>query len=138
VGFKSREVYECPAATVLITAHRELESMTIERDTLHFKQGFEQKYGELVYYGLWYAPLRRALDAFVAATQARVTGEVRMKLFKGSAVAVGRRSPYSLYRFDLATYDQGDRFDQSLAKGFIELWSLPARVASLSEQEKPC
>jgi argininosuccinate synthase len=135
VGFKSREVYECPAATVLIAAHRDLESITLDRETLHFKQTLEPKYAELIYYGLWYSPLRRALDAFVDATQASVTGSVRMKLFKGSAVAVGRRSPRSHYRHDLATYDVGDQFDQSLAKGFIDLWSLPARVAAMVDRE---
>jgi argininosuccinate synthase len=135
VGFKSREVYECPAATILIAAHRDLESITLDRETLHFKQTIEPKYAELIYYGLWYSPLRRALDAFVDATQASVTGAVRMKLLKGSALVVGRKSPRSQYRRDLATYDVGDQFDQSLAKGFIDLWALPARVAAMVERE---
>jgi argininosuccinate synthase len=135
VGFKSREVYECPAATILIGAHRDLESLTLDRETLHFKQTLEPKYAELIYYGLWYSPLRRALDGFIDATQESVSGAVRVKLFKGNAVVVGRQSPRSQYRHDLATYDVGDEFDQSLAKGFIDLWGLPAKVAAVVDRE---
>jgi len=136
VGFKSREVYECPAAAILIAAHRDLESLTIDREMLHFKQALEPKYAQLIYYGLWYSPLRRALDAFLDASQGSVTGAVRIRLFKGSAVPVGRKSPLSQYRRGLATYDVGDQFDQSLAKGFIDLWALPAKVAAVVERER--
>jgi argininosuccinate synthase len=130
VGIKSREVYECPAAAVLLAAHRDLEGMCLEKELAHFKSLLEAKYSELVYYGLWYSPLREALQAFIDESQKRVTGTVRMKLFRGSCVAAGRKSPYSLYRLDLATYDVGDRFDQKAAKGFIELFGLSARVAA--------
>jgi len=135
VGFKSREIYECPAATVLIAAHRDLEAMTVERELAHYKQTLELKYSELIYYGLWYSPLRHALDAFVEATQQRVTGAVRMKLHRGSCTPVGRRSPYSLYSYELATYDKADRFDASLSKGFVQLWGLSARVAAEAERK---
>ena len=135
VGFKSREIYECPAATVLLAAHRDLESMTVERELAHYKQMLELKYGELIYYGLWYSPLRRALDAFMDVTQERVTGTVRMKLHRGACAAVGRRSPYSLYSYELATYDKADRFDASLSKGFVQLWGLSARVAAEAERK---
>jgi len=135
VGFKSREIYECPAATVLLAAHRDLEAMTVERELAHYKQTLELKYGELVYYGLWYSPLRAALDAFMDRTQARVTGTVRMKLHRGNCTPVGRRSPYSLYSYELATYDKADRFDASLSKGFVQLWGLSARVAAEAERK---
>jgi argininosuccinate synthase len=128
VGIKSRETYECPAAVTLIAAHRELETLCLERSVAHFKTGIEQRYTELIYNGLWFSPLRFALDAFIDQTQQSVTGEVRMKLHKGTCMAAGRRSPNSLYRFELATYDTGDTFDQSLAKGFIDLWAMPAKV----------
>ena len=136
VGIKSRETYECPAAITLITAHRELETLCLERSVAHFKQGVEQKYTELIYNGLWFSPLRLALDAFVDQTQQAVTGDVRLKLHKGTCLAVGRRSSNSLYRFDLATYDTGDTFDQSLAKGFIDLWALPAKVWNVANRER--
>ncbi len=136
VGIKSRETYECPAAMTLIAAHRELESLCLERSVMHFKAGIEQKYTELIYNGLWFSPLRLALDAFIEQTQLCVTGEVRMKLHKGSCLAAGRRSPLSLYRFDLATYDTGDKFDQSLAKGFIDLWALPSKVWNAANREQ--
>jgi argininosuccinate synthase len=128
VGIKSRETYECPAAVTLIAAHRELESLCLERSVMHYKLGVEQKYTELIYNGLWFSPLRMALDAFVDDTQKAINGEVRMKLHKGVCMAAGRKSNQSLYRFDLATYDTGDVFDQSLAKGFIDLWALPSKV----------
>ena len=130
VGIKSREVYEAPGAIALITAHQELENVTLERDLARFKRGVEQRWGELVYDGLWFSPLKRALDTFVGETQQHVTGEVRMTLHAGRAVVSGRRSPASLYDYDLATYDTGDVFDQSLAKGFVELWGLPSKLAA--------
>ena len=129
VGIKSRETYECPAALVLLAAHRDLEALCLERDLAHYKRVLELKYSELVYYGLWYSPLRRALDAFMEAAQETVTGTVRVKLHKGNCIPVGRKSPHSLYRYELATYDQADRFDQSAAKGFIQLWGLSAQIA---------
>ncbi|MHB9024010.1 MAG: argininosuccinate synthase [Armatimonadota bacterium] len=135
VGIKSRETYECPGAITLITAHRELETLCLERSVMHFKAGVEQKYTELIYNGLWFTPLRFALDAFIDNTQQSVTGEVRMKLHKGTCMAAGRRSAQSLYRFDLATYDTGDTFDQSLAKGFIDLWGMSAKVWNLANRK---
>lgn len=130
VGIKSREVYEAPAATVLIAAHRALEALCLPRETAHFKPLIEQKYAELVYFGLWYSPLRSALDGFCAATQEFVTGTVRVKLHKGSAQVVGRRSPHSLYDHGLATYDASDTFRHDSAVGFIDIWGLPTRVAA--------
>jgi len=130
VGIKSREVYEAPGALVLITAHQELESVTVERDLARFKRTVDQRWGELAYDGLWFSPLRRALDAFVASTQQHVTGDIRLTLHGGRAVPTGRRSTASLYDFNLATYDEGDSFDQSLAKGFVELWGLPSKIAA--------
>ena len=127
VGIKSREVYEAPAATILDTAYRELESLVLDRETAHFKQGISAKYAEVVYYGLWYSGLREALDGFVAKTQEKVTGTVRVKLHRGICKAVARKSPYSLYDKSLATYEEGDMFDQSAAEGFIKLWGLPFR-----------
>ncbi len=135
VGIKSRETYECPAAVVLLEAHRDLEGMCLERELAHYKRMVELKYAELVYYGLWYSPLRRALDAFVEQSQATVTGTVRVKLHKGNCVVVGRKSPYSLYRHELATYDRGDRFDQSAARGFIQLWGMSAQTAEQVRRE---
>jgi argininosuccinate synthase len=131
VGIKSRELYECPAATIILEAHRDLESLVLDRETAHFKEHLEMKYSELVYYGLWYTPLRVALDAFMAQTQQPVTGEVTVKLFKGRAEAVARTSPESLYDFSLATYGDADVFDQSSSRGFIEIFGLPAKVVSM-------
>ena len=122
IGIKSREIYEAPAATVLYYAHKELESLVFERQLLHFKELISQKYAELVYYGLWFSDLKQALDAFVDATQKNVSGIVRMKLYKGKAVCIGRRSPYSLYKESLATYTSKDKFDHRLAEGFVRLW----------------
>jgi len=133
VGIKSREVYEAPGAIALITAHQELENVTLERDLARYKRGVEQRWGELVYDGLWFSPLRRALDAFIDETQRPVSGEVRMVLHGGRAVVTGRRSASSLYDFNLATYDEGDSFDQSLARGFVQLWGLPSKIASLRD-----
>jgi argininosuccinate synthase len=130
VGIKSREVYEAPGAITLITAHMELENVTVERDLARFKRGVDQRWGELAYDGLWYSPLKRALDAFTASTQEQVSGEVRLTLHAGKATVTGRRSDQSLYDFNLATYDEGDVFDQSLAKGFVELWGLPSKMAA--------
>jgi len=130
VGIKSREIYEAPGAIALITAHQELENVTVERDLARFKKSVDQRWAELVYDGLWYSPLKRALDRFVEESQQPVSGEVRLVLHGGRAVVSGRRSPTSLYDFGLATYDAGDTFDQSQARGFIELWGLPSRLAS--------
>jgi argininosuccinate synthase len=130
VGIKSREVYEAPGAIALIAAHQELENVTVERDVARFKRSVDQRWGELVYDGLWFSPLKQALDAFIAETQKHVSGEIRMTLHGGRAVVTGRRSEESLYNFDLATYDEGDKFDQSLARGFVELWGLPSRLAA--------
>lgn len=130
VGIKSREVYETPAATIILEAHRDLESLTLDRETLHFKPYLELRYAELVYYGLWYTPLREAVDAFMAETQKRVSGRVTVKLHKGRCEAVARESEDSLYDYELATYDAADVFDQSAAEGFIHIWSLPAKVSA--------
>jgi argininosuccinate synthase len=130
VGIKSREVYEAPGAIALITAHQELEAVTVERDLARFKRGVDQRWGELVYDGLWFSPLKQALDAFIDQSQKHVSGEVRLTLHGGRAVVTGRRSEASLYDFGLATYDTGDTFDQSLAKGFVQLWGLPSRLAA--------
>jgi argininosuccinate synthase len=128
VGLKSREIYEVPGALTLIQAHKALEDLCLEREVLHYKLGVEQKWAELVYDGMWYSPLKEALDGFVETTQKLVTGDVRLRFFKGSCVVVGRRSPYSLYDYELATYDEADSFDHKAAKGFIDLWGLPTRV----------
>jgi argininosuccinate synthase len=130
VGIKSREVYEAPGAIALIAAHQELESVTVERDVARFKRTVDQRWGELVYDGLWFSPLKKALDAFIAETQKHVSGEIRLTLQGGRATVTGRRSEASLYDFSLATYDEGDMFDQSLAKGFVDLWGLPSRLAA--------
>jgi len=130
VGIKSREVYEAPAAIVLIKAHQDLESLVMTKDLMHYKKMVEQHYADLLYNGLWFSPLKIALDSFVDKTQELVTGKVKLKLFKGSAVVVGRDSPYSLYRTSLSTYAKGDEFDHSAAKGFIYVWGLPLKVAS--------
>lgn len=134
VGIKSREVYEAPGAMVLIAAHLELESVTMERDLARYKRGVDQRWGELTYDGLWFSPLKRALDAFVDEANAHVTGDIRMTLHGGRAVVSGRRSDESLYEYEWATYDSGDVFDQSLAKGFVELWGLPSKMAARRDQ----
>ncbi|MDV6012271.1 argininosuccinate synthase [Haloechinothrix sp. LS1_15] len=135
VGIKSREVYEAPGAIALITAHQELEAVTVERDLARFKRQVEQRWGELVYDGLWFSPLRSALDEFVANSQEHVSGDIRLVLHGGSATVNGRRSARSLYDFNLATYDEGDSFDQSQAKGFVQLWGLPSKIAARRDQE---
>jgi argininosuccinate synthase len=130
VGIKSREVYEAPAATALIAAHEALESLTLERDLNRYKRGVEAEWSNLVYDGLWFSSLKRSLDVFIDDTQKHVSGDIRLKLQGGRATVTGQRSAQSLYDFDLATYDTGDTFDQSLSKGFIELWSLPSKISA--------
>jgi argininosuccinate synthase len=130
VGIKSREIYEVPALSVLIQAHRDLESLTLTGDVSQYKRGLEETYSKLVYNGLWYSPLKAALDAFVRQTQERVSGTVRVKLFKGNAIMAGRKSDNSLYSMDLATYGAEDQFDHKAAEGFIYVWGLPTRVWS--------
>jgi argininosuccinate synthase len=130
VGIKSREIYEAPAGIALIQAHEELENLTLERDVNRFKKGIEDKWATMVYEGLWFSDLKRSLDVFIDHTQKYVSGEIRLKLRGGRAVVTGRRSEQSLYDFNLATYDTGDSFDSSLAKGFIELWSLPSKISA--------
>jgi len=128
VGIKSREIYETPALLVLIDAHRDLESLTLTADVTQYKRGIEQTYSELIYRGLWYSPLKEALDAFIGKTQERVSGSVRIKLFKGNANIVGRQSPNSIYTPDLSTYGAEDQFDHKAAEGFIYIWGLPTKV----------
>ena len=134
VGIKCREVYEAPGAVALLAAHRELEDVTVERELARFKKGADQRWTELVYDGLWYSPLKRSLDVFIGSAQRHVSGDVRLVLARGQAIATGRRSAASLYDFELATYDTGDAFDQTLAKGFVELWGLPSRLAASRDQ----
>jgi argininosuccinate synthase len=134
VGIKSREVYEAPAAIALITAHQELENVCVERDLARFKRQAEQRWNELVYDGLWFSPLKSALDTFMNEASQYVTGDIRLRLHGGRAVVTGRRSPVSLYDYKLATYDTGDTFDQSVARGFVELWGLPSKIAALRAQ----
>ena len=134
VGIKSREVYEAPGAIALITAHQELENVTLERDLARFKRQVDQRWGELVYDGLWFSPLKRALDTFLDEANEHVSGDIRMTLHGGRAVVTGRRSDESLYEYEWATYDSGDVFDQTLAKGFVELWGLPSKMAARRDQ----
>jgi argininosuccinate synthase len=136
VGMKSRGVYEQPGATILSVAHKELEHLTLDRETMHFKDQLALKYAELVYYGLWYTPLREALDAFVDVTQRTVTGEVRLMLYKGNCIPTGRRSPYSLYSMELATFGADAIYDQRDAEGFINLFGLPLEVAALLAKQR--
>ncbi|MFI4740981.1 argininosuccinate synthase [Listeria monocytogenes] len=130
VGIKSREVYECPAAVTLITAHKELEDLTFVREVAHFKPIIEQKISETIYNGLWFSPLTEALVAFLKSTQKFVNGTIRVKLFKGHVIVEGRKSPNSLYDENLATYTSSDTFDQDAAVGFIKLWGLPTKVSA--------
>lgn len=130
VGIKSREVYEAPGAIALITAHQELENVTLEREVARFKRGVEQRWAELVYDGLWFSPLKRALDVFIDEVQTPVSGDIRLKMFAGTAQVTGRKSENSLYRYDLATYDSEDTYDQSWAKGFIEIFGMSTKIAS--------
>jgi argininosuccinate synthase len=135
VGIKSREIYEAPGAMILVAAHSELESVCVERDLARFKRLAGQRWTELVYDGLWFSPLRDLLDGFMMAASKNVTGEVRLTLQGGRAVVTGRRSPAALYDHSLATYDTGDMFDQRLAKGFIELWGLPSKIAAARDRK---
>jgi len=141
VGIKSREIYEAPAAMTLLKAHQALEAMTLSKDQLRFKQKVAVEYADLIYNGLWFTTLHRDLAAYVKSSQRYVTGMVRLKLFKGNCTVVGRKSPFSLYRHSLATYDKGDEFDQSASPGFIHIWGLPvktqAQVQLLGETEGP-
>ncbi|MDF4192992.1 argininosuccinate synthase [Bacillus amyloliquefaciens] len=136
VGIKSREVYECPGAMTLITAHKELEDLTLVKEVAHFKPAIEQKLSEIIYNGLWFSPLKDALLAFLKETQKHVTGVVRVKLFKGHAIVEGRKSEYSLYDEKLATYTKDDAFDHHAAIGFIELWGLPTKVNSIVKKKE--
>jgi len=136
VGIKSREIYEAPGAIALIRAHEELENLVMERDVNRYKRNIESDWANLVYDGLWFSGLKRSLDAFIDHTQQVVSGEIRMTLQAGQATVTGRKSDQSLYDFDLATYDTGDTFDQSMAKGFIELWSLPGKIAAKRDAGK--
>jgi len=137
VGIKSREIYEAPAAVVLLQAHSALETLTLTRDQSRFNDRVAQEYADLVYNGLWFTALRQDLASYVQSAQRFVTGEVRVKLFKGACRIVGRRSPYSLYSHSLATYDEGDEFDQSASPGFIHIWGLPAKTQAQRQNIKP-
>jgi argininosuccinate synthase len=136
IGIKSREVYEAPAATAIIEAHKDLEKMVLTMHEIQFKQIVDQQWSWIIYAGLWCDPLRTDLDKFIDATQKRVTGKVKLKLQKGSLHVVGRESPYSLYRNDLATFGAGSKFDQGLAKGFVELWGLQSIIANSVANER--
>ena len=136
VGMKSRGLYETPGGTLITTAHRELEALTLDREVMHYKQHAALKYAELVYFGLWFTPLREALDAFVDNTQKYVTGSVRLSLYKGNATVAGRQSPFSLYSDDLSSFSMGDTYDQKDAKGFIQILGLPARTRARLLQKK--
>lgn len=125
VGIKSREIYECPSASVLHFAHHELECLTLDRETMHYKQSVSQKYAELIYYGLWETPLKKQLDEYFNKIQERVTGTVRLKLIKGNCIVAGRKSPNSMYKEALATYGEKDIFDQKLSEGFVKIWGMP-------------
>ena len=128
VGIKSRGVYETPGGAILYAAHQALESITLDRDTMHYKQGVALRYAELVYYGQWFTPLKTSLDAFINKTQENVTGVVRLKLYKGNCLVVGRKSPKTLYRPDLATFEKEEIYNQKDAEGFINLFGLPIKV----------
>jgi argininosuccinate synthase len=135
VGMKSRGVYETPGGTLLLTAHRELEALCLDRETMHYKDVIAHRYAELVYYGQWFSPLREAIDAFVDKTQEPVTGAVRLTLYKGNVIVAGRQSPYSMYREDYATFGQEDVYDQKDAVGFIHLFGLPMKVRAMLDAE---
>ena len=141
VGIKSREIYEAPAAVVLLQAHQALEAMTMSKNQLDFKQKVAQEYADLIYGGLWFSWLNRDLSAYILSSQRYVTGTVRLKLYKGHSTIVGRKVPKSLYNLSLATYDVGDKFDQSASVGFIDLWGLPlknqAQAQLLGDSEGP-
>lgn len=132
LGIKTRAIYESPAGTLLHRAHREIESLVLDRDLLHYKMSVEQKYAELVYYGLWLSPLRAALDAFIETTQQEVTGDVSLRLYKGGMSVIGRRSPHALYSYRLSTSDTRDAYDHDAAVGFSYVWSMPLRVRAMT------
>ena len=134
VGIKSREIYEAPGAIALIEAHTHLEDLTLERDVARYKREVEVEWSNLVYDGLWFGGLKRSLDAFIDFTQQKVSGDVRIKLHQGRAVVTGRKSDESLYDYSLATYDTGNTFNQDSARGFIDIWSLPSRIAARRDQ----
>ncbi len=135
VGIKSREIYECPAATILIEAHRELEKTVLTRHEIWFKETIDSEWARLVYTGLWHDPLKEDLDAFIEKTQERVTGTVRLKLYKGTARVVGRSSVYSIYDADLATYSAASTFNQAWSEGFIQIWGMPTVVANIKSRQ---
>lgn len=135
VGIKSRGCYETPGGTLLVTAHRELEALCLDRDVMHYKQHVGLKYAELAYFGLWFTPLREALDAFVESTQKNVTGTVALSLYKGNIAVASRKSDYSLYRTDLSSFTMGDSYDQKDAAGFIRILGLPSRSRAALHQE---
>ena len=135
VGMKSRGVYETPGGTILYRAHAALEQLCLDRETLHFKQQVGLRYADLVYNGQWFTPLREALDAFVQSTEQNITGDVRLKLYKGNVILAGRRSPYSLYREDYVTFDEDDVYNQADAEGFIRLFGLPMKVGAMLNVE---
>jgi len=135
VGMKSRGCYETPGGTLLLAAHRELEALCLDREVTHFKQRVALQYAELVYYGLWFTPLRPALDAFVAATQEEVSGTIALRLYKGNVSVAERRSEHSLYRTDLAAFTMGESYDQKDAEGFIRILALPARSRARARRE---
>jgi argininosuccinate synthase len=137
VGIKSREIYEAPAAVVLLKAHQALEGLVLAKGQLRFKARVAAEYADLIYNGLWFTGMRQDLAAYVASTQRYVTGTIRVKLFKGNCQIVGRKSPYSLYDYSLATYDRGDAFDQSASPGFIHIWGLPVRTQARVQPEQP-
>jgi len=137
VGIKSREVYEAPAAVVLLKAHQALEDLVLAKEQLRFKARVSAEYADLIYNGLWFTGMRQDLAAYVESTQRYVTGTVRVKLFKGNCQVVGRKSPYSLYDYSLATYDKADAFDQSASPGFIHIWGLPVRTQARVQSEPP-
>jgi argininosuccinate synthase len=136
VGMKSRGIYEAPAAMVLYAAHREVESISVDRDTLHFKQFLSKKYAEIAYYGLWFSPLREAIDAFINSTQRYVTGTVTLKLYKGNVIPASRQAKYSLYSEKLATFEKDEVYNHKDAEGFINLWGLPVKVQAMMRKDK--
>jgi argininosuccinate synthase len=136
VGMKSHGVYETPGGTILVTAHKELESIVLDRDTLHYKDVLANRFAEIVYNGQWFTPLREAMSAFFDVTQQNMTGTVRLKLYKGNVIIAGRKSPYSLYREDFATFEEDEVYNQADSRGFINLFGLPITVQALLKQEQ--
>ena len=135
IGIKSREVYEAPGAMTLIRAHEAMEDVTVERELARYKRGIDAEWSHQVYDGLWFSPLKRSLDSFIESTQEHVTGDIRLVLHNGSIVVNGRRSEESLYDFNLATYDTGDTFDQTMSKGFVELHGLSSKIANKRDRD---